>query len=95
MSQTTERIRLSITGKVQGVGFRNFTVTKAKQIGGITGWVKNEPDGSVTVVAEGNTSNLQQLIQALHGGPTFARVDEVHKKRKPATGEFSTFQVRY
>ena len=53
MTSEKKRMKLSVTGRVQGVGFRNHTVKRARQLNDVTGWVKNESDGSVTVVAEG------------------------------------------
>lgn len=95
MSNEIERMRLSVTGRVQGVGFRNHTVKNASRLDDVTGWVKNESDGSVTVVAEGPTDQLEQLKQAVEKGPSFADVSSVSDNRKDATGEFSTFEVRY
>ncbi len=92
-TETTERLSARITGRVQGVGFRNFTQLRARDLG-LTGWVRNEPDGSVRLEAEGDPAALDDLETALHDGPRLARVDTVEANRSDATGEFTTFRVR-
>ncbi len=83
-----------ITGKVQGVGFRNFTQLNAKQIG-INGYAKNLPNGTVEVVAEGDKSQLEALVALLKKGPRYARVDSIEVNERPFTGEYKTFGIRY
>ena len=83
-----------ISGKVQGVGFRNFTQMNAKQLG-INGYAKNLPNGKVEVVAEGNKSQLDALVALLKKGPRFARVDSLEVDEHPFTGEYKTFGIRY
>ncbi|MCY4566897.1 MAG: acylphosphatase [Candidatus Poribacteria bacterium] len=83
-----------ITGKVQGVGFRNFTQMNAKQLG-INGYAKNLPNGKVEVVAEGDKSQLDALIALLKVGPRYARVDSLHVDERPFTAEYKTFGIRY
>ena len=83
-----------ITGKVQGVGFRNFTQINAKQLG-INGYAKNLPNGKVEVVAEGDKAQLDALIALLKKGPRYARVDSLHVDERPFTGEYKTFGIRY
>jgi acylphosphatase len=92
-TDTTERLSARITGRVQGVGFRNFTQRRARNLG-LTGWVRNEPDGSVRLEAEGDAEALDDLEAAVHEGPRLARVDTVDAERTEATDEFSTFRVR-
>ncbi|MDE0015171.1 MAG: acylphosphatase [Candidatus Poribacteria bacterium] len=83
-----------ISGKVQGVGFRNFTQMNAKQLG-INGYAKNLPNGQVEVVAEGDKSHLDALVVFLKKGPRFARVDFLNIEERPFTGEYKTFGIRY
>ncbi|MCY3723473.1 MAG: acylphosphatase [Candidatus Poribacteria bacterium] len=83
-----------ITGRVQGVGFRNFTQLNAKQLG-INGYAKNLPNGTVEVVAEGDKAQLDALIALLKKGPRYARVDSLEIDERPFTGEYQTFGVRY
>lgn len=92
-TDTTERLSARITGRVQGVGFRNFTQHRARDLG-LTGWVRNESDGSVRLEAEGDAEALDDLETAIHDGPRLARVDTVEVDRTDATNEFSTFRVR-
>lgn len=66
-----------ISGRVQGVGFRFWTLRQVKEIGEISGYVCNLSNGDVLVLAAGKEDNIQQLEQALHKGPVFARVDMV------------------
>ena len=68
--------RIRITGKVQGVFFRAFTFKMASELG-LTGWVKNENNGSVLISADGHTHKLDQLVNWCKQGPEFARVNSV------------------
>ena len=90
----TMQLYVLITGKVQGVGFRNFTQMNAKQLG-INGYAKNLPNGKVEVVAEGDKAQLDALITLLKQGPRFARVDSLEADERPFTGEYKTFGIRY
>lgn len=72
-----QSVIISITGRVQGVGFRWATARLAKQFD-IVGWGRNDADGSVTVRAQGNDSNMTSFISALKQRPTpYARVTQV------------------
>ena len=70
-------VYLKIEGRVQGIGFRRWAVVKAMEIGGISGWVRNEDDGSVEILMRGEDENINAMIQACYDGPLFARVDKV------------------
>ena len=83
-----------ITGKVQGVGFRNFTQLNARQLG-VKGYAKNLPNGKVEVVAEGDKAQLDALIALLENGPRYARVDSLEVDERSFTGEYETFGIRY
>ncbi len=72
-----QTIRINISGRVQGVWFRASTKHKAQEFD-ITGWVKNEPDGMVTIEATGEQAALDQLVSWCHEGSTHARVEKVH-----------------
>lgn len=91
---SVQRLSARITGRVQGVGFRHFTRTTAQR-NGLTGWVRNEPDGSVRLEAEGPRTDLESLLDAVHTGPRSARVESVDAKWDAATDAFSQFEVRY
>jgi acylphosphatase len=87
------RIRAVIRGRVQGVFFRGFTERSAAALG-LQGWVRNRPDGSVEVLAEGSRADLQALLAALGRGPAAARVDAVETEWLEASGEFPDFRIR-
>jgi len=87
------RLVVTIHGYVQGVGFRFFVRQHALALG-LTGYVRNQRDGTVYVVAEGERSRLQQLVERLQRGPSEAEVQRVDINWQPATGEFSRFDVR-
>ncbi len=69
-----------VKGRVQGVGFRWFAVRQAEALG-LVGWVRNQDDGSVEVVAKGPEASLQQLEDALRRGPAGARVVNLESTR--------------
>jgi len=92
-TDTQERLSVRITGRVQGVGFRNFTQMRARQLG-VSGWVRNEQDGSVRLEAEGPRGALEELLEAVHEGPRTALVETVEADWADATDEFNTFRVR-
>lgn len=82
-------VRARITGRVQHVAFRSWTRIEA-QARGLAGWVRNEADGSVTVVLSGPADAVQEMLEALHRGPPAARVAEVklEQLKEPVTGGF-------
>lgn len=88
-----QRLEATVRGRVQGVGFRYFVVLNARDLG-LTGWVANEPDGSVFCVAEGSVPALDRLEAALATGPVGAIVDAVQAVRMAATGGFDRFAIR-
>ena len=90
MSQVRAEVR--ITGRVQGVWFRQSTKQMADKYG-VNGWVRNLPDGSVTAVIEGEQRNVQALVDWCNYGPELARVEDLQVEWKSATGEFSSFRV--
>jgi acylphosphatase len=89
-----ERVHLIVLGDVHGVGYR-FTVIEVARDLGLVGWVKNKPDGSVEIVAEGPREKLENLITWAKKGPPLARVDNVKINWQQAGGEFNRFDVKY
>ena len=83
-----------ISGKVQGVGFRNFTQLNAQQLG-VNGYAKNLANGKVEVVAEGDKSQLYALLEFLKKGPRYAKVDSIEIDGRDFTGEYKGFGIRY
>jgi len=68
--------RLAITGRVQGVGYRDWAITTALRLG-LTGWVRNRMDGSVEALVVGEDQDVGAMIDACRRGPAMARVDNV------------------
>ncbi len=87
-----EHLDASVRGRVQGVGFRFFVLREATHLG-LDGFVANERDGSVHVVAEGTASLLDALLERLRDGPPAAIVDRVTERREPARGVGSGFRI--
>ena len=85
--------RYVVQGRVQGVGYRYFVLRIAGRQG-LTGWVANQPDGSVRCVVEGPPDELDRIETWLRDGPPGAVVDAVQAVRMPATGRFDRFEVR-
>ncbi|MFD0966416.1 acylphosphatase [Seminibacterium arietis] len=85
---------LLIYGRVQGVGFRYFTWKQTKNIG-IRGFVKNLNDGSVQVIAKGNTEQLTQFCQILKRGSIFAKVSQIIEKDYLGEVSGEKFYVKY
>ena len=88
------RARVRVSGRVQGVFFRQTTAQEAARLG-LMGWVRNLPDGDVQVVIEGEAEKVDQLIAWCHHGPPSARVDDVSISWEAATGEFARFSITY
>jgi acylphosphatase len=85
--------RFLVRGRVQGVGFRWF-VEREAHILQIAGWVRNNSDGSVEVLAMGTREQLAGLHSRLREGPRAARVDEVEKSDAEPDAGLNSFQVR-
>jgi acylphosphatase len=88
-----QQVHAVVQGRVQGVGFRDFTQRRAAELG-LNGWVRNQPDGTVETVAEGDKATLEQFIAHLWRGPVSARVIRVETEWRAATGRFSGFNIR-
>jgi len=91
-NSTGNRVRLVVSGWVQGVFYRHETQMTASRLG-LTGWVRNRMDGSVEIVAEGPKEKLEELIGWSWQGPPSARVQNVDVFWESASGEFQSFQV--
>ena len=87
------RVHLTIEGWVQGVFFRASTGQEATRLG-VKGWVRNCPDGSVEVVAEGNKKKIDELIEWCHQGPAGAQVRNVQIHWEEHQGTFKNFSIR-
>jgi acylphosphatase len=82
-----------VSGRVQGVGFRFFTWEAAEREG-LTGLVRNLPDGRVEAVVEGEREALERFEAAIGRGPAGARVYDVEREIEPATGAYVEFSIR-
>lgn len=89
-----QRVHIIVSGRVQGVFFRDFTRQQANNLG-ITGWVKNLPDGKVQIVAEGEKSKLFQLIEAVKSGPERSNVKDCKIEWTDFKDEFTDFKIVY
>jgi acylphosphatase len=85
--------RFLVRGRVQGVGFRWFAEREA-HILQIAGWVRNNPDGSVEVLAMGTREQLSGMRSRLREGPRAARVDDIEESDAEPVAGLNTFQVR-
>lgn len=86
-------VRATVIGRVQGVSFRWYTEERARDLG-VTGWVRNEPDGSVALHAEGDDEAVDALVEWCRTGPALARVRDVAVREAAQTGA-TTFETRY
>ena len=68
--------RLTVTGRVQGVGYRDWVMTTGRRLG-LTGWVRNRRDGAVEALVVGEEDAVGQMIEACRRGPPLARVDDI------------------
>jgi acylphosphatase len=84
--------RFVVSGRVQGVGFRWFVEREASTIG-VAGWVRNNYDGSVEVLATGTREQLNQLRRKLQEGPRAARVDDVDESDARPVEGLKTFRI--
>lgn len=90
---TSARIHLQVFGRVQGVGYRINCYRQARSLG-LTGWVRNLPDDSVEIVAEGSVAALKVFSAWCRKGPAFADVEHVTETPEPASGEFRLFEIK-
>lgn len=90
-----EKIEAIVKGRVQGVGFRYF-VQRTAEPAGICGYVKNLPDGTVEVVAEGKPEQLDHLMSALERGPSFSSVTDIDVRREQVQApQYNSFNISY
>jgi len=87
-----KRAHLWVSGRVQGVYFRQSTETRARELG-LVGWVRNLPDGRVEAIAEGPEDALEAWIAFCHVGPPAARVEHVEIQWEAPSGTFARFET--
>ena len=89
-----KKIVLEIIGKVQGVLYRVNTMNKAKELN-LTGYVKNNKDGTVEIIAEGEENNLKNLIIWCYQGSPNANVEKIKENWKNYIGDFNSFEIKH
>jgi len=87
-----KQLLLIVKGRVQGVYFRASTQREAKRLG-LSGWVRNRPDGSVEILAEGEEVSIRELYGWAQKGPSAARVERVETRWRSFTGEYADFRI--
>ena len=86
----TKRVQATVSGRVQGVGYRYFATHVAQELG-VTGTVRNLSDGGIEAVGEAEEERLHEFLRALHHGPHAAEVTEISTAWSEPTGDFSGF----
>jgi acylphosphatase len=96
MSKDDRKVRAHVwvKGRVQGVGFRAHVEYSARQMSGLTGWVRNVGYDTVEAIAEGERAIVERFIQMMKDGPRGSRVDESKVEWETPTSEFDRFGVR-
>ena len=89
-----QRVRLLVSGNVQGVFFRQALKVVAKK-NNVSGWVRNLKDGRVEAVFEGDSKSINSVIEWAHVGPANSRIDDIEVSNEEFKNEFSTFEVLY
>jgi acylphosphatase len=92
-SHDHERARVSVSGRVQGVFFRDSAREKAESLG-LIGWVKNTPDGRVEALFEGPSEKVREMVEWCKRGPSQASVESVDTDFEEACGDLEGFEVR-
>jgi acylphosphatase len=85
-------VKARITGRVQGVAFRAWTRDEAERRG-LSGWVRNEPDGSVRALFMGPADDIAAMLDALKDGPPAARVADIHTEKAEHDAGIAGFRV--
>lgn len=88
----TKRLVIRMFGRVQGVFFRHTARLHAEKLG-LVGFARNEADGSVAAVAEGEEKSLEEFLAWCRKGPPLANVENVNVEWRESTGEFKRFEI--
>lgn len=88
-----QEVHLMVSGKVQGVCYRNFVQLHSLKLG-IKGWVKNLSDGRVEVLLQGEKKSLEILISLMYEGPSLSRVDEIVPNWKSVSQLYNNFEIK-
>ena len=93
-AQDRTAVEISITGLVQGVGFRPFVHRLAVRHG-LDGWVRNRSDGTVEFLVQGRSDHIQQMLRWAGRGPSLARVDDIDTTDATYDSDLDSFEIRY
>ena len=88
------RIHIFVSGKVQGVFFRDSVLKRAEKLG-VFGWIQNLENGVVEAVFEGDKDKVDKMVQYMRKGPLFAKVKEIDIDEQRYSNEFKDFQIKY
>jgi acylphosphatase len=91
--QSGERAHVYVSGRVQGVFFRDSARQRAEQLG-LAGWVRNLPDGRVEAVFEGASEKVREMVWWCREGPSHAEVEDVEAEIEDSKGDLDRFEVR-
>ena len=86
------RFKIRVSGRVQGVGYRYFALTLARDLE-VDGWVRNERDGSVSCEAQGGAATLERFVEGLRRGPEYSRVEDVDAHAIDVTADDTGFVI--
>lgn len=87
-----KQLRITVYGKVQGVGFRQWTREHAQSLG-LAGFVKNEANGSVSILAQGDEKSLEKFLKMCYDGPLFAQVTHATPSWEEVKEPFTSFDI--
>jgi acylphosphatase len=88
-----KRVRIRVYGDVQGVFYRHFAKETAEKIG-VNGWIRNDPDGTVFIVAEGDDKKVEQYLEWAKEGSPMAQVEKVDFAEEEYLGDTEGFEIR-
>ena len=91
-SENILTVNMTISGKVQGVGFRYFVLRQAQELS-INGWVSNKSNGDVEALAQGEKADLEQFIAKVKEGPSFSSVDDVILNWEDGQENYTSFEI--
>lgn len=88
-----KRLRIRVSGDVQGVFYRHFASDEAKKLG-VTGWIRNDPDGTVFMVVEGESAVIDKFLAWSKEGSPMANVEDIDVVEEEYIGESEGFEIR-
>ena len=94
MTEGKKRVHVIVEGRVQGVFYRAFTRDAALNLG-LSGWVRNRPNGSVEAIVEGQETAVEKMLQWFYQGSPNSIVEKVHVTEEPPAGDSSNFEIDY